>query len=240
MFNFLASIVNLGSSQVALIDLIMLGVILFALIFGSIKGFFAQILSILGTIAAIVIAVSFCDEVADYIKNTFPNITEGLSAKIGELFGLTDELLQGSKEQIINSLAETKIPAFLHEMLANAIVETAGDLNIVNLLTKWSLIAISFVGLFIVTRIVFIVVKLIFKGLTKNRVIGALDRALGALLMALKFIIIAMVLITVLSVFINMNPLLAPVAEDGTVVNSVFNKFISWIMQLEFIQNLFV
>jgi len=84
------------------------------------------------------------------------------------------------------------------------------------------------------------IIKSIFKGLTKISIIGALDRILGAILMALKFLIAATLIITLLSVFMDMNSILAPTLEDGTVVNSIFNSFVSWIMQLDFIQNMII
>lgn len=240
MPNLLSAVVNFGSSYVAIIDLIMLGIILFSLLFGAIRGFFRQVLSVLGALASIILAIIFCDELAEFIMTSIPSISDGLKGKIGELFGLTDELLAGTKEQILESLAKTSIPAFLHELLANAIIETAGDLNIVHILTKWSLVAISFVIIFLASFIIFFVIKLIFKGLTKIKVVGALDRILGAILMALKFIIGIIILITFISVFADLNPILAPTLQDGTVVNSIFNSLISWIMSLPFVQNLFI
>lgn len=240
MFNTLAAVVNLGSSYVAIIDLVLLAVLLFSLIFGAIKGFLGQILSILGSVASIVLAVMLCDKIADFIMNSMPSLVEWLNDKIGELFGLTDELLSGTKEEILELLASTNIPAFLHEILANAIIETAGELDIINVLSRWAIVAISFVLIFIVTRIIFAIIKSIFKGLTKISIIGALDRILGAILMALKFLIAATLIITLLSVFMDMNSILAPTLEDGTVVNSIFNSFVSWIMQLDFIQNMII
>lgn len=240
MLNTLAAVVNVGSSYVAIIDLVLLALLIVSLLIGAKKGFLGQILSILGSVASIILAVMLCEKVADFIITSMPSFVEGLKGKIGELFGLTDELLAGTKEQILQSLAQTNIPAFLHDILANAIIETAGDLDIVNILTKWVLVAISFVLIFIITSIVFALIKSIFKGLTKISIIGALDRILGAILMALKLLIIATILITAVSLFTDMNAILAPTLDDGTVVESVFNSFVSWIMQLPFIQNLFI
>ena len=240
MFNLLAPVVSVGSSYIAIIDLVALGVLLLALLIGAFKGFLSQVLSVLGVLAAVVLAVMLCDEVSGFIETSFPSVLEGLKTKIGELFGLTDELISGTKEQIIQSLSKTSIPAFLHEVLANAIIKTAGDLNIVNVLAKWALTAISFVSIFVLTLIIFLIIKIMFKSLTKISVIGALDRILGAILMALKFLIAGTVIITVLSLFLDINVILTPIADDGTVVNSVFNSFISWIMQMKFVEGLFV
>ncbi len=240
MLNTLAAVVNVGSSYVAIIDLVLLALLIVSLLIGAKKGFLGQILSILGSVASIILAVMLCEKVADFIMTSMPSLVDGLKDKIGELFGLTDELLAGTKEQILQSLAQTNIPAFLHDILANAIIETAGDLDIVNILTKWVLVAISFVLIFIIISIVFALIKSIFKGLTKISIIGALDRILGAILMALKLLLFATIIITAVSLFTDMNAILAPTLDDGTVVESVFNSFVSWIMQLPFIQNLFI
>ncbi len=242
MLNLLAipSVIAIGSLNVALIDLIVLGLLIIAVIIGAAKGFLKQILSILGGLAAIVLAVLLCKHVAGFIYNKVPFITNPVSNMVEKLFGLEGIVTGGTKEQVVQTLASTKIPAFLHSIIANSVVESAGELQLTQVLTNWALVAISFVIIFILALIVFSFIKKLFKSLTKIKAVGYIDRFLGAIFMALKFLVIALVLITVLSVFINMNNLLTPTLANGETISSYFNAIMTKILQIPFIQNLFI
>ncbi|MBR3805006.1 MAG: CvpA family protein [Clostridia bacterium] len=242
MFNLLAisPVVALGGLNVALIDLIFFGLMLIAIIIGIAKGFLRQILSILGIIAAIVLSVILCKHLAGLIENKIPSITNGVSGMVEKIFGLSGVATSGTKEQIIETLQTTKIPSFLHSIVANSIIESAGELGLTSVLTRWALVAISFVVIFILSLILFAIVKKLFKALTRIKAVGFVDRILGALFMALKFMVLALVLVTVLSVFIDMNSLLSPVLESGKPVKSVFNSLMTAIMDAPFIQKLLI
>ena len=242
MFNLLAisPVVALGGLNVALIDLIFFGLMLIAIIIGIAKGFLRQILSILGIIAAIVLSVILCKHLASFITNKIPSLYNGVFGSVQKIFGLEGVATSGTKEQIIQTLQTTKIPSFLHSIVANSIVESAGSLGLTAVLTNWALIAISFVVIFILSLILFAFIKKIFKALTKIKAVGFVDRILGALFMALKFMVLALIIVTILSVFVDMNSLLSPVAENGEPVKSAFNGLVTKIMELKFIQNLII
>ena len=144
MFNLLAipRVVPLLGLNVALIDLIFFGLLLIAIIVGMIKGFLRQILSVLGVIAAIVLSVSLCKTVAGFITDKLPGIYNGVSNLVQRVFGLGDVATSGTKEQIIETLQNTKIPTFLHSTVANSIIESSGELGLTAVLTKWALVAI--------------------------------------------------------------------------------------------------
>lgn len=242
MLNLLAipSVIAIGSLNVALIDLIFLGLLIIAAIIGATKGFLKQVLSILGVLAAVVLSVILCKHLAGFIYDKIPFIKNPVSNMVEGLFGLDGVVAGGTKEQILNTLANTKIPAFLHSIIANSIVESAGELQLTQVLTEWALVAISFVFIFIVSLIIFAFIKKLFKSLTKIKAVGYIDRVLGAIFMALKLLILALIVILVLSVFIDMNNLLTPTLNNGDVVSSYFNLIMTKILEIPFIQNLFI
>ncbi|MBQ3234947.1 MAG: CvpA family protein [Clostridia bacterium] len=238
MFNLLASVVSLGSLNVALIDLIMLGVLLLALLFGAMRGFLGQILSLLGGLAALLLAIFLCKHLAGFIMEKVPAITNAVSGTVNKIFGIEEIVATGGKEEIIKTLQTTKIPSFLHSIVANAIVESGAATKLSMVLTEWALTAISFVAIFIVALIVFLIVKRFFKAIAKLKGVGAVNKILGAILMAAKALLLSVIVIMVMSLFMDMNSLLTPTLDNGEQVNSVFNGLITKIMEANFIQNL--
>lgn len=241
MLNLLAipSVVAIGSLNVALIDLIVLGLLLIALIIGLVKGFLGQILSLLGGLAALLLAVFLCKHLAGFVGDKMPKLTNAVSDMVTKLFGLNGVVTAGSKEEIISTLQTTKIPSFLHSVVANSIVESSGNLKLIEVLTDWALVAISFVLIFIVALILFAIIKKIFKAIAHVKGVGVVNRMLGAILMIAKVLILAIILCLILSVFIDMNSILTP-KVNGEEVKSYFNVIVTKIMELEFIQNLFI
>ena len=90
MLNLLAipTVITIGTFNVALIDLIVLGLLLIALIVGLIQGFAKQIFSILGWVAAVVLGVIFCKDVAALLDEKIPALYEGIYNWLNEIIGL--------------------------------------------------------------------------------------------------------------------------------------------------------
>lgn len=241
MLNLLAtpSVIAIGSLNVALIDLIVLGILIIAFFIGLARGFIGQILSLLGGIAALILSFVLCKHLAGFIGDKIPSLTESISGMVNKLFGLEGVVTAGTKEEIIATLQTTKIPSFLHSIVANSIVSSEGTLKLTEVLTEWALVAISFVVIFILALILFAIIKKVFKALTKIKGVGAVNRILGALLMLVKAIIFCVILSLILSVFIDMNAILSPKLSNGEEVKSIFNSVITKIMELPFIQNAF-
>ena len=91
MQNLLAipTVIALGGLNVALVDLVVLGVLLIALIVGLAKGFVRQIFVFFGWIAALAVAIFTCQHVANFLATTIPAIPEAISGGIdGNIGGL--------------------------------------------------------------------------------------------------------------------------------------------------------
>ncbi len=244
MLNLLAipSVIALGGTNVALVDLVVLAVLIIALIVGLAKGFVRQIFALLGGIAALVVAIFTCTYVAEFLSTTFPAIPESIKAQIDSLMGLEGVVLNGSEEQILTSLSKTEIPAFLHNTLAQIIIAEGGELQLTEIVTGWVVTAIAFVVTFVLSLIVFSILKKIFRALTELPVLGTIDRILGmifSIAITLAFLVIIFIILSLVATeFVN--GLLQPIAQSGEPIKCVFNDLLTWVMDLGFIQSLLV
>ncbi len=242
MLNLLAipSAIALGGLNVALVDLVVLGVLLIALIVGLAKGFVRQIFILFGWIAALVVAIFTCTIVADFLSNSIPAIPEAIGASVDELLSSAGIPMEGTKEQIVDALSQTSIPAFLHSVLADVIVASTTELNLSQTITGWAMTAISFIAVFIVSLILLAILKKIFRAITKRGVFGAIDRILGMIFSVAITLAVIVVIFILLSLIIpaNINELLLPIAESGEPVTCYVNELLTKIMEIDFIKNL--
>ena len=218
------AIVSFGSASIALLDVIALVLIIVALIVGLVKGFAKQILSILGFLTSLILAFVFADNLSSFISNNIPSITENLRAGIEKAIGITQENIN-SEEVLRETLKGTSIPAFLHEVLVNLIVESDFEIKILSTVTTWVQNIICFVFLFIIFLILSALVKFIVKRFVTLPVVKTVDRILGAIFSILKTLIALLLVIVVASTLFSLNSYLKP---DGVTccLNSVL-QFIS-------------
>ncbi len=237
MNNLLAIPAVLGSGilKIATVDIVVLVAVLVAGLIGYFKGFMKQILSILGFIASLVLAFLFSDNLAELIYNKIPSITNAVRGVVESLFGSVLGNNLSSEEALLSALGESKIPAFLHEIIANLVVNSNFDVQVVDVLTKWALNVISFLSIIIIANVVFLLIKIFFKFVTQIPVIKAVDKTLGIIFSVLKALILLVLICSVLSIFIDVNQYLIP---EGDVI-CVFNKLMEMIMNLPFIKNIF-
>ena len=237
MNNLLAipAVLGTGILKIATADIVVLVVILVAGAIGYIKGFMKQILSVLGFFASLVLAFLFSDDLAELIYNKIPLITNAVRGVVESLFG---SVLGGnltSEQALLSALGESKIPAFLHEAIANLVVNSNFNIQVVEAVTKWALNVISFLAIIVIANIVFLILKIFFKFVTQIPIIKGVDKTLGVIFSVLKAVVLLVIVCSVLSIFTNINYFLTP---EGDVV-CVFNKIMELIMNLPFIKNIF-
>ena len=236
MNNLLAipTYIETGMLKIATIDILVFAVLAIALIVGYVKGFMKQILSILGFFASLVLAVLFSDDLANFVFNNMQSTTSSVRGVIESMVGsvLGDNLT--SEQALLSALAQSKIPAFLHDTIVNLVLNSNIDVQIVDVLTKWALTVICFLIILIIANIVFIILKKFFKFITQIPLIKVVDKTLGMLFSAIKALAILLLIFIVLSLFTNINQFLLP--GDGVV--SIFNGLIEFIMDLPFLKNI--
>ncbi len=235
MVNLLAipTFFSLGIMNVALVDIIALVCGIIALIVGYCRGFMQQVLSLLGKIAALLIAFFFCSTFATMVCDLIPAIPQAVEGWVEGVFGEGLNATFENKEQIMMVLKQSSVPVFLHEVLANAVVNSNFEFNLIPIISKFILNIISFVLLYFLSLLVFVLLKKIFKQITDLRVVKYFDKFLGVILSLIKLLLIFVILAIVLSLFLPINDYLKP---DGAFC--VFNSILEYVMQMQFIEKL--
>ena len=229
----------LGGFNIAIVDVVALVVLLIFLIVGIVKGFMQQVLSVLGWLAAIIIACLIVEPAVLFVTDSLPEFVEWINGIwegfVGEQFSsVTNE------ETLRATLQSSTIPAFLHESIITLVGENYSEVltTIVSTLTGWTLTAVCFIVIVIVLLIVFALIKKIFKAITSIPVIKKVDKLLGAILGVLEGFILLLIVSVILSVFPWFNDLLTPVAENGESITCIFSVLSETILGLPFIQEL--
>lgn len=224
----------IGGVNVALVDIIALIVLVIAGIIGLSRGFLRQVLSMLGLVAGIILAIIFCDELVALVSEKIPALPKAIEDLIAKSSAFKD--LTGTftnEEQIVASLQNSSIPAFLHQTIAKAIAESGFELQIVKVFTTWALYVIVFIATVLISLLLFAIIKKILYGLTKIRLIGFVDKLLGFAFSVALTLINLMIIFTILSLFMNINAYIQP---EG--VTCYFNNIMTEALKLDFIQKL--
>lgn len=241
MLNFLAlkTYYTLGVFNIATIDIAFLAVLIIFIIYGAIRGFSKQVLSLLGVVAAIILGVLLCKPLASLVANKMPAIYNPIYNKISGFFGA--EFAEISSPEVLAAALETsKIPKFLHAVIIHAVGDNVAEAlpTIVRTFTLWTLNVICFIALFAVSLIVFALVKKFFAVITeKVAFIGKVDRILGIVLGVVQALSFTVLAVTILSLFpsLNVNGFLSPVKEDGKTVVCLTNLILTIVFKIPFL-----
>ncbi len=234
MLNLLAipNIVSLGLFEIALLDIVALVAIIIALTVGIIKGFAKQVLSILGFVAAIILAFLLCGKVAVFINNNIPLITNAIQGWVEKTVGFTSESFS-SEEALRDVLANSKIPAFLHEAIVGMVVDASFEISIIETITGWVINVISFASLILLFLILFAVIKFIVKKVVSLPIIRTADKILGALFSLLQCLVIMLSVLSIASLIFPLNDFLKP---DG--VTCYLNSALELITNSSYFKNI--
>lgn len=241
MLNFLAlkTYYTLGVFNIATIDIAFLAVLIIFIIYGAIRGFSKQALSLLGVVAAIILGVLLCKPLASLVANKIPAIYNPIYNKISGFFGAEFAEIS-SPEALAAALETSKIPKFLHAVIIHAVGDNVAEAlpTIVRTFTLWTLNVICFIALFAVSLIVFALVKKFFAVITeKVAFIGKVDRILGIVLGVVQALSFTVLAVTILSLFpsLNVNGFLSPVKEDGKTVVCLTNLILTIVFKIPFL-----
>ena len=226
------SIISLGSINIALLDVVALVLMIFALIKGYVMGFAKQILSILGIFTAIILAFVFADDVSNFITKSLPFITEKIEQGVVKAIGISADNLN-SEKALREALQNTSVPSFLHGAIIKVIVESNFEIKLTTTLTVWAQNIICFVIIFVFALIGFALIKRMANKLTSLPVVKNVDKILGMLFNVLKTLLMVILTLTFASTVFSLNQYLEP---EGTtcVLNSAINLITnsSWFEKL--------
>ena len=239
MLNFLAlkTYYTLGVFNIATIDIAFLAVLIIFIIYGAIRGFSKQVLSLLGVVAAIILGVLLCKPLASLVANKMPAIYNPIYNKISGFFGAEFAEIS-SPEALAAALETSKIPKFLHAVIIHAVGDNVAEALPTIVRTLWTLNVICFIALFAVSLIVFALVKKFFAVITeKVAFIGKVDRILGIVLGVVQALSFTVLAVTILSLFpsLNVNGFLSPVKEDGKTVVCLTNLILTIVFKIPFL-----
>lgn len=209
------TILNFGSFGVGIIDIvIVLSVILF-LVLGWKNGFLTPLINmasgIFGIVGSILLARPFVDLAIEpwFGTEVRTRILEFLNEKLGTIAaGITPDTIQESVQQ-----AFPTFPKFLQDLIAGAIspdVINQGVESIINSLveplTGFALVIISFLMLFLGSIVVFFFLKIIAKMITSLPIVKQIDKILGLLFGMVKIALLIFVLFFVLGLLFTIPP----------------------------------
>lgn len=174
----------------AVIDIVaLLFIALFAL-FGFLKGFTKTFISVFGTIASIIIAVLLAPALAELLQNSFSvvnTLTGSVAEALGNLFGeqVMNMPLSQATEQ---SLSQTGLAGFIIKIVLQ--VKDQGAIPLDTTLNQiicptfayYIVLIISAVAVFILTKIVFLIIRKLVKLAYACEIVRNVDRLLGLFL----------------------------------------------------------
>ncbi len=209
------------------IDIALVVALLVFAIVGLCKGFIKQLVGLLSTIAALVVAYFFCDDVANLLMKS--SIGTSLAESVKNLFGESWNI-----DLPISELAEfinqQNLPSFISNAITKA-VEQLGEIETVNfaeiaggIITKYIFVAISYLVIGAVAKLVFFLVEKLLAFIIRKSPLKIIDRILGLILCLIKGLLIVwlvLLLLSVLSVVPSLEGLKAALEE------SVVAKFLS-------------
>lgn len=176
------------------------------------KGFVKQIIGLVATIAALVLAYLFCSKITEFVNDKFDwhdklaaSLLSGFSGK-GDVFNA-----EANAESVKAAVQSLGYPDFV----TNALVKLVSGLGatsvtvgqfIADVIAKYILLAASFIVLFIVIRLLLQIVKVIVVKLFNLPILKGIDRLLALVLAVVKMLILIYVVVYVVQLMPNVAP----------------------------------
>lgn len=225
------------------IDIVAVLIIVIAAAVAYFKGFVKTFFGFISTILAIALACLFCKTLATYIKeNTEVDdfIMKSIISINGGMSGDTaDDIVGGtssgdySEDNRSLSLAES-IPNTLNEMFGLDKIKEEATTNIVNKITDIVINILSWLIIYAVTRIVLLILTLVFDGIMSLPILKTINNLTGLVLGAIMgifrvYFILAIIyfvsnianIVNIVSA-INTSTLVAQMYNNNLLINLIF------------------
>jgi len=212
-------------------DFVLIAFLGLMLLIGISVGFVKMAISFLSGIVSFVIAVMFARPIAD-ILNGFA-IFDGAKKGIENFFIGNADSATNSVSQTINSMSQ---PQFIKEMLLRSISDTSQPLTtgaqaLANDVFRLMLIAIAFIVVLIILRIIFFLIgKVIEKSFSKIKILNATNRILGAAFSLLQAALIIYIVLGIISLAgARMPGIVAEISQSAIVSRLYYNNLLMQI-----------
>lgn len=190
----------------AIINIVALALILICATIGIVKGFSKTFISTFGTLIALVIAALLSPKTASSLEDLLGAISffsEKVSGTLSGIFG--EEIMNAT----VNDLSIGKInsiPSWIASIILNAANDGSVDQTmtlsdaITPIFGYYITVAISFIILFILFKIIIFLIERFISKITRIRIVGIFDRILGGILGLINGIIFVQFLIMLFSI----------------------------------------
>ena len=199
------NLLSYGTFGVGILDVvIVLAVVIFA-IFGWKNGFLVKMIELasglFGLLASFILARPFSTVLATWIG-------EPINVKIGEYLAQSDLFAATLNEaNVRTAFAGMSLPTFMVDWIVESIDFDTLTTSIIDAIQptilSLALVVIAFITLFFGSMIVFFILKLLAKGITKIPVIREIDKVLGVLFGIIKVAAIVYILLFVLALLLT-------------------------------------
>lgn len=202
-----------------LVDLIILAVITLSIFLGYKKGLIGVAVKILSFFIAIILAFVLCGPVATYITET-TTLDDNIQQSVKQMLEAKEDT---NKEEVVQSA--DNIPQFVTNFIEEEIdkVATNAQNEIANVVsanvTSAIINAISFIGIFIVTKIVLIFLKMFSEQIAKIPVLKQFNQAGGIAYGVLRGFFIVYLVLGIIS-------LIMPLFQENMIIDAINNSII--------------
>ena len=200
---------NLLVSAGLITDGIVAAIVLIFVLVGVKKGFIKSVLSFFGTIVALIVAFIFCKQFAGILDDKFSLLSKLAGIVENTLDNNSKFAIELSAGAIQESLEAANIPGFMVSLIMQLPVVinntypagTTVATLVAPVIANYILLLISFLGLFIIFKIVLIILKLFADSIKKVKIIDVVDKLLGLVVGVIEATIVIYISLTVISFF---------------------------------------
>jgi len=189
----------------SILDLIVVSLLIFVSLIGLRQGFVNRLVGVVAGIVALIVAFSLCKPFASLLNITF-NMQESLASSLTRSFAKNESLnvTVTDVEQVKNLLDnQNLLPSFVKNAVLK-VTDYAGDNTLSQILgqvcSKYAVIGIAFVILWVVVRLACILLKFVFARIEDNHSsIFLANKILGVCLGFLQCLLVICAIIFVVS-----------------------------------------
>jgi uncharacterized membrane protein required for colicin V production len=200
---------NLLVSSGTITDGIIIAILLIFVLVGVKKGFIKSVLSFFGSLVALIVAFIFCKQFAGILDNKFDLLAKIAKYVETALMKNSKFAIELSAGAIQESLEAANVPGFMISVIMQLPVVinntypagTTVATLVSPVISNYILIIISFIGLFIIFKIVLLILKIFADSIKKIKIIDIVDKLLGLAVGVVEAAVVVYVALTVISLF---------------------------------------
>lgn len=225
MFNLLAEM-----SAGTICDIVIAVLALIIVCVNIKKGFVKQIIGVVATIGAVLIAYLFCKDLLNLVNAQF-GWQDKLADKLASTFSAKEVFNSALTEDNVRSaISSIGLPDFVSDAAVKLLSGTEGVAENVGaflstVLAKYLLLSLSFIVLFIVSRLLLGLLKMLIVKLFTLPILKGIDRLLAIILGLLKTVVLIYVVVYIIQLLPASVSFAEPVKEalDSSWIISVLN-----------------